>query len=135
MERIKSREKLYDQLMGCALIGIVMISLVLTYRWQVSDSIFGKIVIALLQTSFVFLIVSQVAKVGDRMMRRLFVKSYYIEEGVDIIKVHGYIPLMDTSFVKYKLLKMRLNYIIKEHAFDDYGCTMVAVPAQQSAYN
>lgn len=128
MESIRRREKFYDWLIAWTLLGLVIVSFVIAYRWQVSEDVVGKIIIALFQTSFAAFLILQIMKAADKFIRRNWITSYYIEEGADVLKVNGGVPIEDIGFVKSRLLNMRPDYMVVKNAFDSFGCTIAAVP-------
>ncbi len=59
---------------------------------------------------------------------RNFVKSYFIEDCGDTIKLHGSIRLLSTDKAKQDLIGGRQGYrVVVDKAYEKYGCTMAAV--------
>jgi hypothetical protein len=62
-----------------------------------------------------------------KILKRTYLKSYWIEDQGDVVKLFGAVPLHDMSFVEKDLLANRTGYKIVSNAFDEFGCTMAAV--------
>lgn len=57
--------------------------------------------------------------------------DFYIEEDQNILKLWGSYRIMDSRYVKSKMLAMRPGYVIVDDAYARFGCTMAAVPANK----
>lgn len=56
--------------------------------------------------------------------------TYIIDDSADnVLKVFGSIPFDDWQFVKSKLLKSKPGYMLVTDAYEQFGCTMAAIPA------
>lgn len=58
--------------------------------------------------------------------------EWVIEQCADVVKVHGSIALIKWRAVERRLLSTRKNLMLVENAFEQYGCTMAAVPATEA---
>ncbi len=65
----------------------------------------------------------------DKLLRRSVLKSYFIEDAGDIIKLHGSVNVTEIDRAYRDLLSIRPGYKIIDDAYNKYGCTFAAVKA------
>ena len=72
-----------------------------------------------------------VIKPLDSLLRRTWIKSYWIEDCGDVIKLHGSVKLTDMNRAYRDLLAGHQGFRIVSDPVGIYGCTLAAVKATQ----
>ena len=68
----------------------------------------------------------------DKLLRRTVLKSYFIEDAGDAIKLHGSVNVTEIERAYSELLSIRPGYKIVDDAYNKYGCTFAAVKATKN---
>lgn len=136
LKQIERQSNILDWIFIGVFLSILIACFFAIYRLQThTESEVVNVLMALLFTFIVGFLVINIMKMLDKLVRRHWITSYYIEEFDDVIKVVGAVNLSDWEFVSSKLLKIRKNYMLVNDAYERFGCTMAAVPASDVYLN
>ena len=94
------------------------------YGW---DS--GGLIGVVFGLSICFVLTMSVMRLLDTHLRRTLLKSYWIEDCGDVVKLHGSVPLIDMDRAYRDILKVRPGLIIVEQAHIKFGCTLAGIKA------
>lgn len=68
----------------------------------------------------------------DTYLHRTVLRTWWIEDHADVIKVFGAVRSVDMSYVNRKILKVKAGYILVNDAYKRFGCTLAAVKATEA---
>lgn len=120
--RLKKRQRVWVSLL--IVFFVVSITIGGYVGWQ-GGGVLTSILSAFLGATLVML----PAKAIDDYLQRGLLKEYWIEDCGDVIKLHGAFRIVHYASVCREIHKVRPGYRIIDGAYDQYGCTLAAVPA------
>lgn len=125
-KQLKKKERVWDTVWLSLL--VVFVSLIGWASWYVNNTTHPILVVSLSMFVATGLFLSLV-KVLSGLARRTFLKTYWIEDQGDVIKLYGSVWMVDFHRAYRELLSIRPGYKIVNDAHKDYGCTIAAVRA------
>ncbi|WP_342632703.1 hypothetical protein [Marinobacter alkaliphilus] len=134
--RLERRERIWATCMTVSAVSIITATCYASYSYGVISgqemsigSFFNKAIATLL---FGILVAVIVLKPVDYLAEKTWLKSYFIEDCGDVLKLHGAVRLVGMSAAYRELLSVRPGYKIAENAWERFGCTLAATPATQA---
>lgn len=134
--RLEKRERIWAACMTVSAISIIAATCYAAYSYGVLSSqdmsigSFANKAIATLL--FGILIAVVVLKPADYLAEKTWLKSYFIEDCGDVLKLHGAVRLVGMSAAYRELLCVRPGYKVAENAWERFGCTLAAIPATKA---
>lgn len=127
--QLTRKELIWDALVVLILTSVIVLTAI--YSWSYLTPI-HNIVQALLITFGVALVFLEVIKKVDHMLRLSLLKSYWIEDCGDVVKLHGSVRAVDIDSAYSDIFRVRSGLKIAENAYEKYGCTLAAIDASTS---
>ncbi|MBU2952251.1 hypothetical protein [Marinobacter sp. F3R08] len=137
--RLEKRERIWATCMTVSAASIIAATCYAAYSYGVfssQDMSFGSFANKAIATLLFGILIAVVAlKPAGYLAERTWLKSYFIEDCGDVLKLHGAVRLVGMSAAYSELLSVRPGYKIAENAWEKFECTLAAVPATQADRN
>lgn len=128
-QRLKKREFVWN--MSFTSILIVILALSVMFGWSIDGNLFDKGLSAVISGLICSGLYLTFVKIIDGLLRRRFLKPYWIEDQGDVIKLFGAVRLLDMASARLDVLAVKKGFKIVDDAYDKYGCTIAAVRATE----